>query len=354
MTGERAQPKERLTIREAIDTLRTTAKTSLTDQMAEIGMDPRQDFVGGDWRRCNFYGSDLRGCDFSRARLFDADFTGVDVSDADFRTASDVYRTNLHKARNWDKARLTSAQFSLVAANAGASNPQRQLHNRLLQPIIEATHLDAAEAALEELIAEFPLSGWGYTAAINKAFGDDDRRRGIALFEEFVAKGGVVDVALATARLGASPDFRSAVSFMDAMRREKIEPDEQAYNTLISMAPDFRTAMRQLREMDRHDVPPGKHTAFALFDTCESFANAVTVLMHLHERRVDVFTSSFLWELCKSSRNPVETVTRARALREHNQSARVVIAKIIRAYTMDPFRHDALTALDLLDVGLED
>ena len=39
-----------------------------------LGLNPKTDFAGGDWRNCDFSESDLADADFRNSRLFYADF----------------------------------------------------------------------------------------------------------------------------------------------------------------------------------------------------------------------------------------------------------------------------------------
>lgn len=111
---------------EVVERLNATSHLGIVQRMRRIGLDPRVDFRGRDWRGCSFRNAALEGFDFRNTRLRDADFTGAVIAGADFRGADSVHTANLHRAVGVEGAKLDDDQRSRIVAIIEAEDLERR------------------------------------------------------------------------------------------------------------------------------------------------------------------------------------------------------------------------------------
>jgi hypothetical protein len=345
----------------ALQIIKDTRGRRFVDRFIELGLDPRTDFAGGDWRNCDFSNSDLGGCDFRNSRLFFANFKHALLDDADFRGAGDVHTANIHLAYGWRNAKFDEYQFVLIEAQIEKLNELNQKNERLRREMMsEKDWFFAIKACnsffeAEILLKQMEKAGYGlnpfaYSSVLDRAKRDHMLRQGWNLFNSFIKRGGEPDEALYTAGIGVAPDSQTALEVFNYMKT-KLPADEgpvgeRAYNMVISkQRASFTIALGLFHDMKRNRITPSRFTVYALFDACQSFANAVTVLMEANKSNIDIDDYSFLEELKNTTRYPDLHGQNIEIWLNDGLSNREFIIKLVNIILHDPFRRDALATL---------
>ncbi len=345
----------------ALEAVKASRGKRFVERIKALGLDPKFDLAGGDWRNCDFSMNDLAGADFRNCRLFRANFRHALVNGADFRGAGDIHTANIHLSYGWQFAKLDDHQIVLIEARIIAM--QDYLHSQ--EPLRRDVMTDKqwfyaikacksfAEATLvlkEMEAAGHRLNSFAYSYVLDRAKRDRKQADGWRLFNQFLNEGGEADEALYTAGIGVAPDSRAALDVFHTMKEEMAEhgngPGERAYNMVISRQDDnFTVALGIFHEMKRKEIHVSVYTVYALFDACQSFANAVTVLMEARRANVDINDASFLKELSDTTRYPELSEWNIRKWRAGGSSSSEVIARLIQLIVQDPFRREALDVL---------
>lgn len=348
---------------EALEIIKSTRGMPFVDRFRALGLDPETDFAGGDWRNCDFSRSDLSGVDFRNSRLFFANFRQSLVRGADFRGAGDVHTAKIHLSIGWRDALFDDYQIVLIESNLETMREhfakeavlrRKSMNDKEWFYAIKACpSFSEAKMVLEQMEASgHRFSPYAYSYVLDRAKRDHKQEDGWALFKYFLSESGVPDEALYTAGIGVAPDSKSALDVFDAMRSEMeghgTIPGERAYNMAISKQEDnFTVALALFHEMKRKQVPIGRYTIYALFDSCQSFANAVTTLMEARRAGVDINDESFVDELNNATRYPELGAWNIRSWQAEGLSHREVIGRLVEQILRDPFRREALDALGL-------
>lgn len=346
-----------------IKIIKGTRGKRFVERFKALGLNPKTDFAGGDWRNCDFSRSDLTDSDFRNSRLFCANFKHAMVDGADFRGAADVHISNFHLSYGWRNARLDSYQIVLIEAQIermqGYLVNQHSLHREGMTErewffaIKACPSFAEAKLILEQMeSAGHRLSPYAYSYILDRAKRDHKRVEGWELFNRFLEEGGEPDEALYTAGIGVAPDSQTALEVFNTLRSEMATrdtvPGERAYNMAISKQDNFRIALALFHDMKRKGVPVGRYTVYALFDACQDFANAVTVLMEARKSGIDVNDASFVRELSNTTRYPELSEWNIRKWQSEGLEHRDMIARLVDQILRDPFRREALDTLGFL------
>lgn len=344
----------------ALESIRSTRGLPFLHRLMRIGLNPKTDLAGGDWRNCDFSHGDLTDADFRNSRLFHANFRNASVSGADFRGAGDVHTAGIHLSSGWRDATFDDYQLVLIQAQI-----ERMRAYQLAQPLPRLEEMsekdwffavkacpsfsEARDVLREMEAAGHPLNPYAYSYVLDRAKRDRDAD-GWELFEHFIAAGGHPDGALYTAGIGVSPDSDSALALFNAMKAEFAQrgliPDERAYNMVISkQTANFTVALGLFHDMKRKGLRVGPHTVYALFDACRDFADAVRVLIEARASGVDINDASFLEELANAGRYADINQSSIRVWQSEGLSPDRIIGRLVNQALRDPFRRDALSAL---------
>lgn len=327
----------------------------------KLGLNPKTDFAGGDWRNCDFSESDLTDADFRNSRLFFANFRHAFVDNADFRGAGDVHTTQIHLAHGWRDALFDDYQLVLIEAqiarmhdyldNRQPLRREEMTEKEWFYAIKACPSFAEAKLVLEQMeAAGYRLNPFAYSFVLDRAKRDRKRPEGWEMFNRFFDEGGAPDEALYTAGIGVSPDSQTALRVFNTMKDEMGEqgdvPGERAYNMAISEQDDnFTVALGLFHEMKRKSVPISRYTIYALFDACQGFANAITVLMEGRQSGVDINDGSFVKELSNTTRYPELSEWNIQIWQAEGRSAREIIYRLTDKILRGSFRREALEAL---------
>ncbi len=344
-----------------LETIKSTRGLSFLDRLMRIGLDPKTDLAGGDWRNCDFAHGDLTGADLRNSRLFYANFRNASISGADFRGAGDVHTANIHLSSGWRDAVFDDYQLVLIQTQIERMRAyQRDQPPPRIGEMSEKdwffavkacpSFLEAREVLRKMEAAGHPINPYAYSYVMDRAKRDHRADGGWALFEHFVTAGGQPDGALYTAGIGVAADSVNALALFNTMRADLAQrgliPDERAYNMVISkQADNFTVALGLFHEMKRKRITIGRHTVYALFDACMDFSNAVTVLMEARSAGIDINDASFLEELGNTGRYADINQSRIRAWKSEGLTHGQIIGRLVNQALRDPFRRDALEAL---------
>jgi hypothetical protein len=176
----------------ALKIIKDTRGNGFVDRFKALGLDPKKDFAGGDWRNCDFSRSDLTDADFRNSRLFFADFKHAWIDGADFRGAGDVHTAKIHLSYNWRDAKLDDYQVILIEAQIAKmrdyleSQPLRResMNDKDWFFAIKACpSFSEAALILEQMeAAGHRLSPYAYSYVLDRAKRDHRRLEGWDLF----------------------------------------------------------------------------------------------------------------------------------------------------------------------------
>ena len=280
---------------------------------------------------------------------------------ADFTGAGDVHTAKIHLAYGWQDATFEDYQRVLIEAKISTMNDYHGNNSQLRRSVMNEkdwfyaikacpSFREARDVLKQMETAGHRLNAFAYSYVLDRAKRDHQRKDGWALFDYFFDEGGKIDEALYTAAMGVSPDSKTALDVFDAMREAMAEqgevPGERAYNMAISEQDNnFAVALSLFHEMKRKGVAVSRYTVYALFDACQSFANAVTVMMEARRSDVEINDASFVEELCNSTRYPELNDWNIKQWQAEGLSHHDVIVRLVDSISGDPFRSDALEVL---------
>jgi hypothetical protein len=315
-------------------------------------LDPATDLAGGDWRKVDFRNCDLRGFDFRNARLFWANLRNALVTGADFRGAGDLHTTSIQYARGWRAALMDESQLVRIEGLLDRGDRQKLSEMDVsgwIRLLRKARDYDEATGLLSEMQEGlFSLNPFAYAIAIGKARRDKEKAHAQKLFSEYLGKGGITDVPLYTALMDTAGSPYEASEIFNALLARKHRPDHYFYNLYISKQNDFRQAMAIFKNMLLHKHKVTEYTAFSLFDSCSTFAHAVTVLLEIHRQNIDIFQSQILAEMVDRTRDPDVTRQSVVAMRRSGADNREILRRLISIRLNNPWRKGVLTELGLL------
>lgn len=254
------QSLEQLNI--AIKTLRSGYSRGLgtMELLRSLGIDPRTELRGGDWRGTNFAGCDLRGADLSMCRLSFCDFTDADVAGAVFY-GSDLHKSTLHRAANVDRAYLSNDQKRYLDRwndNDSKSETDEGWVFQINQKIHAAHSFYAAKTQFDSILAR-GLQPDKYSAGLllRSATSATQAWDAFGLVER--AKCPLNDVVFTTlaSKMDEVADIRSVI---EIMRSRGFAPGVRIFNSILArtkVAPEMDGV---LAEMQREGVSPDNVT----------------------------------------------------------------------------------------------
>jgi hypothetical protein len=341
-------------IEAAVANIEASRGKRFVERFIALGLDPKTEFAGGDWRNCDFSDSDLTDCDFRNARLYRANFKHALVNGADFRGASDVHTTRIHLSYGWQDARFDDYQVALIYSQIEELKERKEGQARLYGSDLDAKEwfylvkacptFDEARELLGRMeAAGHRLNAFAYTLVLDRAKRDRKRRAGWALYEYFRDAGGECDEALLTAAMGVSPSSQQALAIFNQLQSDLAidgnVPQERTFNMIISEQDDnFSAALALFYKMVRQKITVSRYTIFALFDACQSFHHAVTVLIEAKRNGIEIDDSDFLKEVQNTTRYPEIDDWNVSVWLQQGLSYREVIRRLIWAITKDPVR----------------
>jgi len=359
--GIGAEGSVNLDLEAALEIIESTRGLSFLERFKLLGLDPKINLAGGDWRNCDFSLSDVREADFRNSRLFHANFRSALVEGADFRGAGDVHTAKIHLAIGWRDATFDDYQIVLIESHIDkmrsyqdqiAAHRAAMSEKQWFYAIKACPSFSEAKQVLEQMeAAGYRLNAYAYSYILDRAKRDRKTGEGWAMFNQFVADGGQPDAAMYTAGIGVAPDGNSALTLFDTLSKSAAEigvlPDERAYNMVISrQGGNISQALRLFRDMNNQGVPISRHTIYALFDSCKSFANAVTVLMEARKSGVDINDKSFVDELLNTRNYPDLDRNDIDKWKNDGLSDRQVIIRLVQNTLKDPYLSSAMIVLN--------